>query len=466
MPVLRLAAEGVGPFQKLDLDFSDGRGNPHLGPHILAGVNGSGKSTALRAIAWVLDFGRNGFQHDQWRHSLARDLISRALLILKPPSGDTRVYACIRGITKSKELELFVKPYLSAGLQNIDNSLRSMVPDRTSWKRSNTMWSLYAEPNSLPEEFVQGPAFNFAAYAPSRSLQYLDMPDLAKTLQSPFESSLGFESTIQNEALQAWMLGLYSKRAIARERGQSTEPYTRSLHGFQKALRLVIGEGTCFDVEIEPRLQPRLRVAGHNLNFSQLPDGIRNTVGWLADFMARQDEAPWYPELGEKRPGILLLDEVDAHLHPLWQRRILPAMREALPDVQIIVASHSPFVIASCPGSRVHVLELENGKAHARPPVDAPIGASVTATLKDIFGVESRFDIDSEKKLNEWNEIKRQEARGKLRAGPKRRLQQLTEELSARSEELRSTVGSPPPLSRALVHSLTSSGKNRRAARR
>jgi ABC-type transport system involved in cytochrome c biogenesis ATPase subunit len=57
MPLLRLIAEGVGPFERLDLDFSDGHGNPHLGPHILAGVNGSGKSTALRAVAWTLHRG-------------------------------------------------------------------------------------------------------------------------------------------------------------------------------------------------------------------------------------------------------------------------------------------------------------------------------------------------------------------------------------------------------------------------
>ena len=43
MPLVSLIAEGVGPFQSLELDLSDGKGNPHLGPHILAGVNGSGQ---------------------------------------------------------------------------------------------------------------------------------------------------------------------------------------------------------------------------------------------------------------------------------------------------------------------------------------------------------------------------------------------------------------------------------------
>jgi hypothetical protein len=79
MPILRLVAEGVGPFEKLDLDLSDGEGNPHLGPHILAGVNGSGKSTILRAIAWAN--GPLGPDGAEWLHLLKGWTRSRVGLI-------------------------------------------------------------------------------------------------------------------------------------------------------------------------------------------------------------------------------------------------------------------------------------------------------------------------------------------------------------------------------------------------
>jgi predicted ATP-binding protein involved in virulence len=161
------------------------------------------------------------------------------------------------------------------------------------------------------------------------------------------------------------------------------------------------------------------------------------------------------PSLGGRRPGVLLLDEVDAHLHPYWQRRLLPAMREALPDVQIVATSHSPFVISSCPGSRVHVLELDaDGQARSRPPADAPIGESVTTTLKEIFGVDSRFDILTERQLNEWNELKKQELRGPLSPTETTRLKDLTILLSERSEELRSLVAAPLALPKAVLDDL------------
>jgi predicted ATP-binding protein involved in virulence len=254
---------------------------------------------------------------------------------------------------------------------------------------------------------------------------------------------------------------------MAQVRGKSTESYERSLSHFEAALKLLYGEEVKSDVEIDPTLQLRLRVFGQSLNFSQLPDGIRNTVGWLADYMMRQDLIHWEPALDGRRPGILLLDEVDAHLHPLWQRKLLPAMRNALPDVQIIVSSHSPFVISSCPGSRVHVLDLDSqGRAHVVHSENAPFGESVTATLKDIFGVSSRFDIQTAGDLAEWNRLKKKEVSGSLSCEDQGRLEKLTKELAERSEELRSIVGSPPTLPDALVQALVRRKKATPVSRR
>ena len=69
MPILKLHLENVGPFDKLELDLTDGNGKAHLGPHILAGVNGSGKTTVLKAIAkcLALHAHESGFDNDEFR---------------------------------------------------------------------------------------------------------------------------------------------------------------------------------------------------------------------------------------------------------------------------------------------------------------------------------------------------------------------------------------------------------------
>jgi hypothetical protein len=418
------------------MDFSDGNGKPHLGPHILAGVNGSGKSTALRTIAWVLDRGQLGFKYDEWLEALKGYGFSRALLRIDSAAPTGSVVAVSKfGISPPPQPDL--------------DHLRRWAQERTPCTWDSPMGHAAhhsPEAGSLWQITPWEPApvrGAVAAYSPSKSLRHTPNPDLTKRLESYYEGCLGFESTVSNESIQSWLLGLYSKRAIARDRKQPSSDYTLSLERFERALQLLYREEVAFDVEIEPTLQPRLKVRGQSLNFSQLPDGMRSTVGWISDFMMRQDMTEKTAEPNGKRPGILLLDEVDAHLHPLWQRRLLPAMREALPDVQIICTSHSPFVISSCPGARVHVLEKdEHGRAHARPPVDSPIGESVTTTLKEIFGVSSRFDIKTEGELNEWNDLKRAEAAGSLSRSQKDRLTELTHTLAARSEELKSIVAS------------------------
>lgn len=98
MALLRLVAEKIGPFEeRLDLDFSDGAGNPHLGPHILAGVNGSGKSTALRTIAWVIAEEGDGFDFEDWTHML-RGPGSQACCLFKGPEGQLFQQAvCVTG---------------------------------------------------------------------------------------------------------------------------------------------------------------------------------------------------------------------------------------------------------------------------------------------------------------------------------------------------------------------------------
>ena len=113
------------------------------------------------------------------------------------------------------------------------------------------------------------------------------------------------------------------------------------------------------------------------MNFSQIPDGLKTTLGWMADFMMRGEAQTWDPALQGKKPGLLLFDEVEGFLHPLWQRRLLPAMREALPETQCIVTSHSPFVISSCSQAIIDILRVKND---GTPYVAAPLRPLLTTT--------------------------------------------------------------------------------------
>ena len=83
--------------------------------------------------------------------------------------------------------------------------------------------------------------------------------------------------------------------------------------------------------------------------FNYLSDGFRSMVAMAADIAYRASLLN--PHLGEdaakETSGIVLIDEIDLHLHPKWQRRIVRELQAAFPDLQFIATTHSPFILQS-----------------------------------------------------------------------------------------------------------------------
>ena len=116
---------------------------------------------------------------------------------------------------------------------------------------------------------------------------------------------------------------------------------------------------------------------GTRVDAIDLPDGFRSTVAWLADLCsAWHDTAPKDSPERDTDPssitGIVLLDEIDLHLHPSMARSIVPRLREVLPKVQFVVTTHSPLVLGSFDRHELIVLEADEqgvvGHSNTRPP--------------------------------------------------------------------------------------------------
>lgn len=100
-----------------------------------------------------------------------------------------------------------------------------------------------------------------------------------------------------------------------------------------------------------------------------LSDGHRSTLGMVADIAYRM--ALLNPALGgrvvNETPGVVLIDEVNLHLHPLWQARILGDLRDIFPRVQFIVTTHAPTGTTLTRSTTTTCSPSVTGSAGARP---------------------------------------------------------------------------------------------------
>ena len=124
------------------------------------------------------------------------------------------------------------------------------------------------------------------------------------------------------------------------------------------------------------------------LPFRMLSDGYRNTLGMIADIAYRM--AVLNPQLLEnatkETPGVVLVDEIDLHLYPKWQRHIIADLRTIFPKVQFIITTHSPNIIQMI--RKENVMIIEDCKVVEKTP--HTYGRDVEAILYDVMDVEAK----------------------------------------------------------------------------
>lgn len=120
----------------------------------------------------------------------------------------------------------------------------------------------------------------------------------------------------------------------------------------------------------------------------EMSDGYKNTLSMIGDIAYRM--AVLNPVLGDQvldeTPGIVLIDEVDLHLHPQWQQTILSDLHAIFPNVQFVVSSHAPAVINSVPREQIRI--LDNGEIYM--PAAQTYGRDANSILREVMKVSER----------------------------------------------------------------------------
>lgn len=180
---------------------------------------------------------------------------------------------------------------------------------------------------------------------------------------------------------------------------------------------------------------------GTTVRLDEWADGYRLTFNWLLDFYAWAMRADRVHDDGTVT-GILLIDELDQHLHPALQASVIPRLRSTLPGVQIIATTHSPLIALGCDPGDLVVLRSRGDQVVRESQVPDYSGYSAADMLEDDRLFDSDiYSPDTQRDLARYQEL--------VRMGPEKR--DDTDE-----EELKKIVGrlKHQPLPQRLDESL------------
>ena len=138
---------------------------------------------------------------------------------------------------------------------------------------------------------------------------------------------------------------------------------------------------------------PKFGFARSPLFLGELSSGTQGTFLWIMYLAVKIAE--FYDFIGDwdTKPAILFIDEIENHLHPTWQRRVIPALLEHFPGLQIFATTHSPFVVAGLKAGQVHLLRRDaDGVVRATTNKEDIEGWTADEILRVYMGVDEPTD--------------------------------------------------------------------------
>lgn len=358
----RLLLTNIGPFEELEVEF-DARWN------IMLGDNGVGKSTILKAIAIAIC----GPDAKPYAGRLIKSGHDKAVIVLET---ERNTY-----VTR---------------LRRIDDDA--------------------AEIESAPSRAFETEGWLALGFPPLRVVSWA-RPKAAevKLRRRPVVEDLlplitGAPDT-RPDSLKQWIVNLdyqikdlisRGEVAIQQEalRDEFFEVITDLTHDFPIEFHEVGVTDQTYKVMIETEDGP--------LPIEALSQGMVSLIGWVGILLQRLHEIYGGSEDPKKRYALILMDELDAHLHPAWQRSLVRDIGEIFPNVQVIATTHSPLIVGGLLPEQVkRFAREEDGIVMYDVEEEMLVGRADQILTGDLFGLDTTFVMNKEmeKQMEEYNAL-------------------------------------------------------------
>ncbi len=177
----------------------------------------------------------------------------------------------------------------------------------------------------------------------------------------------------------------------------------------EKAMRVVLRPTGWHKLDWNSKKRIVIVIHPHHgrLPLSALSDGVRTMVALVADIARRC--AILNPHLGEKAaqktPGVLLIDELDLHLHPGWQQQVVDLLGKAFPSMQIVLSTHSPHVLSTVDMRSIRVIHLHHGQGVFETPRYQTRGVESADVLMSIMRIDPVPQVKEARWLSDYRAL-------------------------------------------------------------
>lgn len=381
MKINKISIKNFRCFQDIDVSLMD-----HV--TLFVGKNGAGKSTILDAVAVAVSTFLCGIEGG----------VSRSI-----QKEDSRYnFYDLEGIVDAQhQFPVVIKGEGSFGVTSMEwtRSLNS-IGGKTTIKEAHKIISIAEQ---LQKDIMLG---NTQAVLPILSYygtgrlyaQKKEKKDI-QTLQK-FNRQVGYLDCMAAEANEKLMLNWFEKMTLKSLQNQQKTGTMNNLpqlsvvegaicHCFERISKYKEAK-IFFDLDTHRLMMEYVNEENEKCKFAldEMSDGYKNTLSMIGDIAYRM--AVLNPQLGievlKKTPGVVLIDEIDLHLHPEWQQTILADLQSVFPMVQFIVSSHAPAVINSV--SKENIRIFENGHIYA--PAEQTYGRDANSIMREVMQVGER----------------------------------------------------------------------------
>ncbi|MDX2254174.1 MAG: AAA family ATPase [Pseudanabaenaceae cyanobacterium bins.39] len=162
----------------------------------------------------------------------------------------------------------------------------------------------------------------------------------------------------------------------------------KQLKSVRQAIYTFLPEFKDLRIRRLPKLRMTVTKNGAELTINQLSDGEKNLLAMVGDLARRLAIANPEMERPEHGSGVVLIDEIELHLHPKWQRMVIPALLRTFPNCQFIITTHSPQVLGEVKDGKIY--RLANTESGVTAEIVRTYGRDSNRILEDEMGVPKR----------------------------------------------------------------------------